>query len=697
MKQLILVALLPLLGVAQNLPNAAPFRSAAVQFVDANGLPLAGGLLYTCTAGLSCPGNPLATYTDSTAGVQNTNPIVLDSAGRAQIWLGPQAYRLVLQDANAVQQWTQDNVEDTTLYFVNYVKTAGTATLISYTPPGANAVQETVAAKLNQTVNVLDFGAACDGTTDDAQSIQNAFIAVHAAGGGVVEFPPSLCAVKSSAINKDAGVNAYLQKWDNVDLRGRGSNNGASSTNCASGILFTPLAGTLLAMGDTSNIPRASIQNMCFKGPGSGNTANGLYLGADPAGAVTPAGFYTPHNIFNNVILTGWNNAVTYGSNAFLSEYHGCTFELNANGVFYVTGASNSGETERFYGGLFTGNSTAGINSQASGNFTFFATNMEFNGVAIEQSAGIGQIIINGNHFEGNGAVYYAVPGSTMFPRVTVYGGDVNAASCSNIAYFQVSGTNSPFLGIYDLAQALAGTDSCPLISADSIVNPTFASINITNVLKGSQLLITATTNVFNVHVSYLGQQCIGCDTTGTNQSLAHAGIQINSNPSTPGGLWMGPQTAINSAADWNMVRGISGGLNSAIESGLQHVFSNAVQLPGGITNSVVLSGAPGVEWDYYMQHTGAVSAANVLFAHSIRANNTDYTLYGGDGTNIFNIVKFVYSDTTVRIANDFFTVNSTTGVIKAAGNTGLTVSATGGACTLTFTNGILTTKGGGC
>lgn len=148
---LTILALLPALALAQTLPNAVPMPSAEVQFVDANGAPLARGKLYTCAAGLSCPGNPQATYTDSTASVQNANPIILDSAGRAQVWIGSLAYRLVLQDSSSVQQWTQDNVVDTTLYFINYVRTAGTATIISYTDPVGNVT--TVAAELTNLYN----------------------------------------------------------------------------------------------------------------------------------------------------------------------------------------------------------------------------------------------------------------------------------------------------------------------------------------------------------------------------------------------------------------------------------------------------------------------------------------------------------------------------------------------------------------
>lgn len=59
-----------------------------VQFTDSAGHPLSGGLVYSCNAGsISCPGSPLATYNSSSGGTPNSNPIVLDSAGRASIWL----------------------------------------------------------------------------------------------------------------------------------------------------------------------------------------------------------------------------------------------------------------------------------------------------------------------------------------------------------------------------------------------------------------------------------------------------------------------------------------------------------------------------------------------------------------------------------------------------------------------------------
>ena len=78
-----------------------------LQFFDANGAPLVGGLLYTYEAGST---TPLATYTDSTGVSANTNPIVLDSRGEANVWLGADSYKLALYTSVGVLIWTVDNI-----------------------------------------------------------------------------------------------------------------------------------------------------------------------------------------------------------------------------------------------------------------------------------------------------------------------------------------------------------------------------------------------------------------------------------------------------------------------------------------------------------------------------------------------------------------------------------------------------------
>ena len=81
-----------------------------LQFLDSDGNPLAGGKVYTYAAGTT---TPKATYTDSTGGTENTNPVVLDSAGKPQpngsIWING-SYKFVVKDSDDVEVETTDNI-----------------------------------------------------------------------------------------------------------------------------------------------------------------------------------------------------------------------------------------------------------------------------------------------------------------------------------------------------------------------------------------------------------------------------------------------------------------------------------------------------------------------------------------------------------------------------------------------------------
>jgi hypothetical protein len=82
------------------------------QYLDANGTPLAGGKLYWTAAGTS---TPLDTYSDSTLLVANANPVILDSAGRATVYLSAASYKLVVKNSADVTQYTVDPVPATNI------------------------------------------------------------------------------------------------------------------------------------------------------------------------------------------------------------------------------------------------------------------------------------------------------------------------------------------------------------------------------------------------------------------------------------------------------------------------------------------------------------------------------------------------------------------------------------------------------
>src|SRR5689334_1664017 len=79
------------------------------------GAPLAGGKLYTAQPGTvagPAQASPKATYTDGTGATPNANPVVLDAAGRADVWLLG-AYSMALYDANGVLIKSKDQVTGT--------------------------------------------------------------------------------------------------------------------------------------------------------------------------------------------------------------------------------------------------------------------------------------------------------------------------------------------------------------------------------------------------------------------------------------------------------------------------------------------------------------------------------------------------------------------------------------------------------
>lgn len=92
------------------------------RFFDSNGIPLAGGQLYSYQAGTV---TPQATYTDSTGSTPNTNPVVLDASGYANVWMGNGNYKFVLADVSNNIQWTVDNVQSVTQQIAEAINIAG--------------------------------------------------------------------------------------------------------------------------------------------------------------------------------------------------------------------------------------------------------------------------------------------------------------------------------------------------------------------------------------------------------------------------------------------------------------------------------------------------------------------------------------------------------------------------------------------
>lgn len=81
------------------------------QAPDINGVNMDGGLVYFYATGTTTPKD---TYSDEAKTVPNTNPVVLDARGEADIYLDGE-YKIILKTAADVEVWTIDSFSGNTL------------------------------------------------------------------------------------------------------------------------------------------------------------------------------------------------------------------------------------------------------------------------------------------------------------------------------------------------------------------------------------------------------------------------------------------------------------------------------------------------------------------------------------------------------------------------------------------------------
>lgn len=213
-----------------------------MQFLSPQGVPIAGGRLYTYAAGTS---TPLATYTDNTGQIQNANPVILDSKGEAAVWLGTSVYALTLKNSAGAIVWSAENVSGVTA--LSSLATSGGSAFIGFLQLGKGSVPTNVQTKLREDVSVLDFGADPTGMTPCDTAINNA-IASFSDGNGTVYFPPGTYKV----------ISTITVSKNRIHLVGAGT--------YATTILFAPVAnGSCFKLSaGTSVLYQGSICGMTF-------------------------------------------------------------------------------------------------------------------------------------------------------------------------------------------------------------------------------------------------------------------------------------------------------------------------------------------------------------------------------------------------------------------------------------------------
>ena len=341
----------------------SPFAGAGAQFFDSNGVPLAGGFLYTYSAGTT---TQQATYTTPVGNVANSNPIVLGSDGRTpqEIWLlNGYSYKFVLQNSSGSQIGIYDNIpanssnvaiindansvayeQGTSVTAGNFIvgqsyliTSVGTTNFQSIgatsntvgiyfiatgvgSGTGTAQISRTVQSKLQETISVKDFGVTGSGT--ETTAFQAALTALAGSSG-----------------------NGYQTNPVTLNLNGL--------TITFTGQIFLPINVSLINGTLTS-----SSGSVVMRNPYIANTGGPGYTA------------YWPY-------MTAVHNQVTFNCLTILNVYinanfYNCSFPV---GLVLVNSNSLWTEHNRFIACTFSGNSTNGfgilMDGNKSGNSTY--------------------------------------------------------------------------------------------------------------------------------------------------------------------------------------------------------------------------------------------------------------------------------------------------------------------------------------
>lgn len=301
------------------------------KFFGNDGNPLNGGLLFTYVAGTT---TKLATYKDSTGGPVNTNPIVLDYRGEANVWLDPTlTYKFVLAPSTDTDPptnpiWSVDNItaafgiQNLTQQFLGqiiYPRTAGeiAALPVAVTPSFYIYPAQTVARYQTNTT---------PGVTDMSSGLQQAIDSASVSS-------PVVYAVNQNAISKPLLLRTTTQQ--DISITG----NGRVTTDIvptAASISTAPQNTNTLIFNQNTNVHLHLTHLGCF----DNHSYTGTFLYCTASGG----GDASAKAMFSMVLDDCWfafssNNSGYFKGTFINTQVTNCVFESSKTGCFIVEGA----------------------------------------------------------------------------------------------------------------------------------------------------------------------------------------------------------------------------------------------------------------------------------------------------------------------------------------------------------------------
>jgi len=616
-------------------------------FTDNNGNLCVGCKLFTYAAGTT---TKQTTYTDSSLGTPNANPVVMNARGEAPVWLTPGvSYKFVLapstdSDPPTSPFWTVDNIGSTGLTSITDVTTAG---------------------------------AKCDGTTNDYTAISNLISTVVGAGGGQILFPPHQCLSNTGIIVPptvtlvgsqfspsapppaagNSGIICPATVSLCVTLSGDGTSSGLGNKSAGLRNMLVSFSGTPLSNSDGVEVLGGynpildhvmvynSYNGFAFVGTCTTPPSTGCTFGISS----DPDHLYTGAIAGNHIYINNWPE-LRISQSRFGTNGSG---DLNANSYIYITGgAGGGGEGPN---GLIVADSqfNQGINAPTHfvqwANITGAGSNVvewKFEHDHIEDTGSgalfasdstttaIDRLNISASTFNTPSRPMFALNAATQPSEWEIVGNEIfcssfNLAPTSSIQSVTIVGNR---LDCASHFTATAGTDTLALVgnfyggnlTLDGAGNWGSLSVNGGAFTSGS--LINSTTAASFLSIDMPGQNSLSdCSST---IGLAFGGTPLaGADYTTRSCKWqiVGNEVTVNLSIILNSISGASG--NATLVGLPKAISSNAYGDAGGPTLPYVAN---------LQSLTGAVGLAGV------------------GGTTTMNFVQSAATGTTTVAASNF-------------------------------------------
>lgn len=263
--------------------------------------------------------------------------------------------------------------------------------------------------------SVNKYGAVCDGSTNDSTAIQAAITAAAVTGGNVV-LPAATC-----------NFSTTLTRPRNVMIVGQGRN---------SSYLNYTGSTRAFVLGDVgaNNPPswKGGFQHLSLEGPSSTGSTIGLYLGADPAGVISPTGTLDDDEEWLDFAVQKFGIGATVNNNAYLLTAIDF-LDANNNQLWKdVSTNTNAGERMSFVSSIFGQSQSTSLYAieldNNLGDYYFTNSSIDYNNTSIADVgciAGNLHATFTNVHFEKSHGERIHINNSLCNGEVHIFGGEM--------------------------------------------------------------------------------------------------------------------------------------------------------------------------------------------------------------------------------------------------------------------------------